>query len=241
MKTIFKYSYIILFAVLAIALDACTDEYEYDAAPVNNSGAYLVASQNDLYYTPDLDQSFNVTVSRHDSTSAQTIKLSGDNSKFTVPATVAFAAGEKSKVVKVNFNIATGSSDTVTVKVDSASAYLYGATEMTFYVTRYAELSGLFVSEIMEDQWSETIYQMGGGKYRMVDLYDKGKNIDFTIASDNSVTVASQPAWTHKTYGTVFVSGTGTYDPANKKVTFSLKHFVSAGSFGTFTEVLYFQ
>jgi hypothetical protein len=241
MKTIFKYSYIIIFAVLAVGLNACTDDYEYDPAPVNNAGAYLSASQTDLYFTPDKEQSFNITVSRHDSVSAQTIKLKTDNSKFTVPDTVKFAAGQKSKVVNIKFNIAAGASDTLTVKVDSASAYLYGATEITFYVTRYAEMSGLFVSEIMGDQWSETIYQMGGGKYRMVDLYEKGKNIDFTIASDNSVTVASQAAWTHSTYGTVYVSGTGTYDAANKKVTFSLQHFVSAGSFGTFNEVLYFE
>ena len=43
-------------------------------------------------------------------------------------------------------------------------------------------------------------------------------------------------SWTHSSYGQVYVSGTGTY--ANNVITVALKHYVSAGSFGTFTEKL---
>jgi hypothetical protein len=241
MKKLFKFSYIALFAILAVALNACTDDYEYDAPSVNNAGAYLSASKTTMAFTPDLQQTFTFNVSRHDSTTAQTIKLKSDNAKFTVPAEVAFAAGEKTKTVSVNFDIPTGSTEKLTVSVDSTDAYIYGAQALTFTIQRFNQLAGLFVSAAMEDQWDVVIYEMGNGGYRIVDCYATGKNIDFTIDSKNVVTVKEQAAWTHSKYGVVYVKGSGTYDAKEKKVSMSLEHYVSAGSFGSYDEVLYFK
>ena len=59
--------------------------------------------------------------------------------------------------------------------------------------------------------------------------------------------VPKQGSWKHSSYGVVSLVGdadgnaagyAGPYDPATKKATFTLKHTVSAGSFGTFTDIL---
>ena len=42
-----------------------------------------------------------------------------------------------------------------------------------------------------------------------MNLYEKGYNIVFKVNEANEVTVESQPAWKHASYGEVFVSGKG--------------------------------
>ena len=101
--------------------------------------------------------------------------------------------------------------------------------------------------------WEEEFYvpithAEGTNIYRMMGLFQDGYNIDFTINADNTVTVAGQPSWNHSSYGDVWLVGdandtadgyAGTYDPASKKVTFILYHYVpGVGGFGTFVDTL---
>lgn len=83
--------------------------------------------------------------------------------------------------------------------------------------------------------------------YKIIGLFEAGYDIKFTISDDNKVNVPAQASWKHSSYGVVTLVGNaddkaagyaGLYDPATKKATFTLKHTVSAGSFGTFTDVL---
>ena len=83
--------------------------------------------------------------------------------------------------------------------------------------------------------------------YKIIGLFEAGYDIKFTISDDNKVNVPAQASWKHSNYGVVTLVGNadgnatgyaGMYDPATKKATFTLKHTVSAGSFGTFTDVL---
>lgn len=83
--------------------------------------------------------------------------------------------------------------------------------------------------------------------YKIIGLFEAGYDIKFTISDDNKVNVPAQASWKHSSYGVVTLVGdadgkaagyAGLYDPATKKATFTLKHTVSAGSFGTFTDVL---
>ena len=101
--------------------------------------------------------------------------------------------------------------------------------------------------------WEEEFYvpirhAEGTNIYRMMGLFQSGYDIDFSIESDNKVYVASQPSWYHSSYGDIYLVGdandtadgyAGTYDPATKKVTFILYHYVPGlGGFGTFVDTL---
>ena len=101
--------------------------------------------------------------------------------------------------------------------------------------------------------WEEEFYvpimhAEGTNIYRMMGLFQDGYNIQFTINSDNTVTVPGQPSWEHSSYGAVWLVGdandtangyAGTYDAASKKVTFILYHYVpGVGGFGTFVDTL---
>ncbi len=102
--------------------------------------------------------------------------------------------------------------------------------------------------------WEETLnvnieYAEGSSPklYKIINLFAAGYDIEFTITDDNKVMVPKQGSWKHSSYGVVSLVGdadgnaagyAGPYDPATKKATFTLKHTVSAGSFGTFTDIL---
>ena len=69
-------------------------------------------------------------------------------------------------------------------------------------------------------------------------LYEKGYNIVFKVNEANEVTVESQPAWKHASYGEVFVSGKGALEDG--VITVKLSHDVpKVGGFGEFKEILY--
>ena len=83
--------------------------------------------------------------------------------------------------------------------------------------------------------------------YKIIGLFEAGYDIKFTISDDNKVMVPKQVSFKDSNYGVASLVGdadgkaagyAGLYDPATKKATFTLKHTVSAGSFGTFTDVL---
>lgn len=105
MNKFFKYTFIALLGVLTLGLSSCTDEYEYTPTSKTELGgnAFLVSEGSTaISYLPTAEQSFTFKVSRIDSTEAQTVGLSSSNEKFTVPATVSFAAGQKTAEVKVS-------------------------------------------------------------------------------------------------------------------------------------------
>lgn len=100
-----------------------------------------------------------------------------------------------------------------------------------------------------EDYDVNILYAEGSSPklYKIIGLFQSGYDIEFNITDDNKVMVAQQGSWVHSSYGLVSLVGNadgnaagyaGPYDPATKKATFTLKHTVSAGSFGTFTDIL---
>lgn len=97
--------------------------------------------------------------------------------------------------------------------------------------------TGLFVSAFFEEQWEQPVLLAEQAEvYQCPSLYGNGNNVNFVVEGA-TVTVPQQPGWTHSTYGTVYVEGTGT--KAGNVLTVSIKHFVpGVGSFGTYVEVL---
>lgn len=241
MKKIFKYSLMLLCAIMAIGMTSCTDSYDYDPAAPENKGAFLIANTTSYMFTPGEAQEFDVTVQRRDTVEAGVVNLTSDNTKFNVPSQVSFAANEKSKTIKVTSNLESGSNETVNIGIAEGEGYSYGSNAITFTIMTPKKYVGTFNSAAMGDAWEQEVYELGNGKYMLPDLYYQGAPITFVIDwKTNKITVAAQAAWVHQTYGTVAVQGNGTYDPEEKVAKMILTHYVSAGSFGDFEEDFYF-
>lgn len=267
MNKFFKYTFIALLGVLTLGLSSCTDEYEYTPTSKTELGgnAYLVSEGSTaISFLPSAEQSFTFQVSRVDSTEAQTVGLSSSNEKFTVPATVSFAAGQKTAEVKVSFNIATGTSEKTRIAITDAEKYYYAATVLDYTITRYQAYSGTYVASLASAsghgfEIQTPCYQIGAGKFMIPADPEHGYEYDivFSIDKDNNVIVAPQPAWNHPSYGAVYVMGNaegdaaadgsgsgvaGTYDPETGMVSMAMYHFVpNTGSFGTLDDVFVFD
>ncbi|MCH3995094.1 MAG: hypothetical protein LKE54_08620 [Prevotella sp.] len=89
-----------------------------------------------------------------------------DNKVFTVPSEVSFAAGERSKVVPVTFNIPIGETDTLNVSLDSAQAYIYAPSSKRFIVKRdyvWIDLGqGQWTSSIFSQSSAVEVFKAGG-------------------------------------------------------------------------------
>ena len=125
----------IFFAAVAatLALSSCSsDDYSYSPGE-QSVGSYLSAAKSSFVFTPDETKVLKLTLGRSVYSSEETVTLSGDNSIFAVPASVAFAAGEKEKVVEIPFTLNTGESAKLTVQITS-SVSNYGAGSLTVNV-----------------------------------------------------------------------------------------------------------
>lgn len=262
MNKFFKYTFIALLGVLTLGLSACTDEYEYTPTSKTELGgnAFLVSEGSTAKsFLPTAEQSFTFKVSRVDSTEAQTVGLSSSNEKFTVPATVSFAAGQKTAEVKVSFDIATGTSEKTRIAITDAEKYYYAATVLDYTITRYQSYTGTYVANGLDFQIQTPCYMIGAGKFMVPADPANGYEYDivFSIDKDNNVIVAPQPAWNHPSYGAVYVIGNadgdaaadgsgsgvaGTYDPETGVVTMAMYNFIpNTVSFGTFDDVFVFD
>lgn len=231
----------LLCTIISIGMTSCTDSYDYDPAAQENKGAFLIANTTSYMFTPGEAQEFEVTIQRRDTIEAGVVNLTSDNAKFNVPTQVSFAANEKTKTFTVTSNLDSGSEETVNIGIAEGDGYSYGANTITFNVTTPKKYVGTFTSAIFEDVWDQVVYELGGGKYMLPDLYIEGAPITFVIDwNTNKITVAAQIAWVHSTYGKVDVQGSGTYDPTEKVAKMTLTHYCSLGSFGNYEEDFYF-
>lgn len=146
MNRIFKYSLTVLCTVFAFGLISCSSDDDYNWAEKENVGAYFLDTDEDVMFLPGEAQQIPLTLQRKDSTQAGTVKLATNNSKFTVPSEVSFAANEKSKVVYVTSELPQGSQENVTVSVAEGDAYTYGLHTLTFKIIAPLKYTGVFVS-----------------------------------------------------------------------------------------------
>lgn len=258
MNKFFKYVYIALFGALTVGLSSCTDDYEYQpASKTDLGGNVFLQSQSGttLAFLPTAEQSFSFTVLRVDSTAAEQVGLTSSNSKFTVPSTISFAAGQKSTQVTVNFDISQGTTETTAITISGDTKFYYGTTTLNYTITRYRQFSATYTSQGMEFQYETPVYEIGGGSYIIPADATQGYEYDLTFTiSDSSVVVLPQAAWNHASYGAVYVMGNldddasadgsgsgvaGTFDSETGLVRMFLYHYVPGlGSFGTFEDDL---
>lgn len=152
MKTLFKYSYIALFGVLALLVSSCTNDYDYDAATVQGEQVYFsnaLASQVEISSTGN---SFKVPVNRIQKTDAITVPITvtmGDGSIYTVAdKQVTFNAGDSVAYVTVSYdpkNISYGTYTDITLQIgDESYTTVYGKSSYTFKAgaTAWVPMSG---------------------------------------------------------------------------------------------------
>lgn len=110
MNTSYHLSILAAAALAVFTLSACDDDNDYvGASPVADTcdGLYFDGDKKSVEVEPDSAATTGLTVCRMDSADAATYKLvvvKNSNDAFTVPETVAFAAGEKSKTITVDYS-----------------------------------------------------------------------------------------------------------------------------------------
>lgn len=238
----------LLIASLAFSLvfTACNQDNEADLYQSDDKSAVSFVANYTEYAMGADATSVSVPVCREDASAEASATLASlESDIFTLASnTVTFKAGETIAYAVINANLdkmTFGESYEVELKLDSkVNAFAYSTINLVISRTLSwspMEEEGLFESTAMEGSWKVKMQKADQTTFYIVEnCYETGKNIEFQIKG-NVVTVAKQPAWTHSSYGTVSVAGTGTYE--NGVATVELEHSVSAGSFGKFIEKLH--
>lgn len=207
----FKFGSMVLSAVLAFALASCTDEYEYEAAPVpNNAGITLSAEETNFYFEGIQEhQSFTFFVNRPESLkdNAVSVSLVCDNEKVKLPETVDFAVGETSKEVTANCSLEKGDKITVSISASEKDANVYSEEQYVIVTLERDQYAWITCGKAMftdfafgagdEDEWVEVDVQRCEGEgvvntYKLVQpltaLYGEGSgDIKFELNTDGTI------------------------------------------------------
>ena len=255
--------YILGLALIAASLTSCDQDnigaiYEPTVANVS----FISAEQSTTTEAESLTVPVAISRAMTNGTYTANVTISDASEGVTLRSNqVTFADGEGmayAMVEMTNMQKGTNYSCKLTLSdADQATANTeFGAQVTTTTVNvmcdyNWINMGNGFYSS--PEWWEEEFYvpimhAEGTNIYRMMGLFQDGYNIQFTINSDNTVTVPGQPSWVHSTYGAVWLVGdandtadgyAGTYDAASKKVTFILYHYVpGVGGFGTFVDTL---
>ena len=105
MNKIIRNTFVAFAAILGLTLASCTDKYEYQAASASGQQVYFDQVANKISLSKDAN-TFNVQVRRIATDEAATIALTStdESGLFTIPGSVAFAAGEDVANVTIGYN-----------------------------------------------------------------------------------------------------------------------------------------
>ena len=105
MNKIIRNTFVAFAAILGLTLASCTDKYEYQAATASGQQVYFDQVANKISLSKDAN-TFNVQVRRIAADEAATIALTStdESGLFTIPSSVAFAAGEDVANVTIGYN-----------------------------------------------------------------------------------------------------------------------------------------
>ena len=199
MKNILKYSVMMLLAVLAFTLGACTEEYEYTKVKANGEQVYFRNDISVASMAKDRD-TVQVPVNRIQSKGELQVQLQvtqENNSKLSIPNTVTFADGETQTYLVISYDPATtdyGFSEDVTLAItDESLTTQYGNSSCSFKVEMSPWVSigqGLYKDEAaakmvfdMEPISSVDIQEsvVTEGVYRVVMPYGPGTDFYNTL------------------------------------------------------------
>lgn len=201
MKNILKYSVMMLLAVLAFTLGACTEEYEYTKVKANGEQVYFRNDISVASMAKDRD-TVQVPVNRIQSKGELQVQLQvtqENNSKLSIPNTVTFADGETQTYLVISYDPATtdyGFSEDVTLAItDESLTTQYGNSSCSFKVEMSPWVSigqGLYKDEAaakmvfdMEPISSVDIQEsvVTEGVYRVVMPYGPGTDFYNTVTA----------------------------------------------------------
>ena len=174
---------------------------------------------------------------------------------------VTFAAGEWSKII--NLNVANMKGGTLyscklalsDADVQTADTVLHKENNVETVINVMCDYDWVAVGKGFYSslEWWEEEFEVeiekaeGTNLYRIKNLFAKDYDIQFTIGSDNVVTVLPQESWYYSGYGPVTLQGAGEgyvagmYDPATKQIQLTLTHILPAAgnyNFGSYTDTL---
>lgn len=270
MKQIYKSRFSILLAVLSVVLlsvTSCEDKFVQEKAPVynpNSANVYFASTNTSSVVLGLTATNFNVVVKREKTTSAQTVKLTSEDSNseiFSIPSEITFAVGESQKNLTITVaNMELMKSYHIAIQIDGEESKPYVAQtvypriELNVLKEDYAPYAeGLYWDYFFapgDDYISWPIvleYSPMTTTYRLKDAWGyAGYNITFKwdraatvtmIGTTSTVYKVIQTGYVHSSYGMVSAYfGACSYNASTKEFTFPITWRVTAGSFGTFAD-----
>ena len=248
MKKTFKYAYVALAGLLAMTITSCVDKYEYDGVGEQDPGAFISANATQIKYAAEDEQVLTFNLQRTNSEAQENISLTCDNSKFQVPTSVSFAAGESKKTVSVPFSMLGGTTEEVTISVAKESATVYGVSELKFTITRdfvWEYLGeGVYSCWLFGQSWPQPVYRGEGTQlYKLPSCIAKGYDIEFELTADGqhlAKPIAKQETgYVDSSYGMISISNALDADKnpldivrEDNIIYLPVSYTVTAGSFG---------
>ncbi len=268
MKQIYKYRFSILLALLSVVLVAttsCEDKFVQEPAPVTNPNSANVyfASTNASSVVLGLSATnFNVVVKREKTTSAQTVKLTTEDSNggiFTVPSEISFAVGESQKNLTITVaDMVLMKSYHLAIAIDGQETKPYNAQtvfpriELNVLKEDFAPYANGTFTDSFElysyTTWPLTleyspmtkVYRLkacwGFTGYDLTFTWDKASAIGIIGTTSGAYKVV-KTGYVDSTYGMISAYfGACTYNATTKTFTFPITWRVAAGSFGTYPD-----
>lgn len=107
MKSILRFSYMVLLSLVAFAISSCTSDYDYTGAPKVANEVYFSNTQQSKIELSKSNSSFVITLHRVETKGELTVLLNytpDEGSIFSVPNHVTFADGEAEAPITITYN-----------------------------------------------------------------------------------------------------------------------------------------
>lgn len=269
MKQIYKFRFSILLALLSVVLIAttsCEEKFAQEPAPVanpNSANVYFASTNTSTVILGLTATNFNVVVKREKTTTAQTVKLSAEDSNdgiFTIPSDITFAVGESQKNLTITVaDMELMKSYHIAIAIDGEETKPY--TAQSVYPRIELNIQKEDFAPYAEGTYWDYFFAPGDDyiswpivleyspmttTYRLKDVWVDGYNVTFKWDKAATVTMIGatsgaykviQTGYIHPTYGMVSAYyGACSYNTTTKEFTFPITWRVSAGSFGTFPD-----
>ena len=221
MKNLFKYTFVALAGLMGMVFSACTNDYTYDPATVSGSQVYFSDQLPAIHEISTKASSFEVEVLRVDTKDAISVPLTvtkPDNSIFTIPSSVSFAAGQASAKISIGYdpaNVEYGNYEDITLSIADANlATIYGLSSYSFKAGATAWVdygTALYREDLITTFFGvdNIVYEVPiqknvveEGYYRLVNPYGKYYKYndpgDFDETTDSYLTInATDPDWVY--------------------------------------------
>lgn len=192
----------IIAGVLMFSFAGCDSDDKWKPGPEDNSGSMKVYFSSENSYKNVFNAGItelDIVVKREITTASASVpvKVVSKADVFSIPATVNFAAGESTSILKVSFpNPEFDEAYFFTIEIDGAEyidnySQLDGAYRLTSSVTIenwvvFAEPTFKFTS-YFDDFQATILYNANTGQYKIEDYLKSGASLVFTVNENNGI------------------------------------------------------